>query len=221
MASVSSAFPQVQRVSLRLHGALDSFERTDGLGDNSEAAEAAIAADLQSLVTGLVECEQLAERESGQRKEMWKKRVAALRDECMSMRLAFDRAAAQAHRLRRAQHEQKVRAELLSSNASGKPSASAVDHLSLEHTSLESSHRIIDDTMDMGRSALASLASQRNRLKGAHRKVLDIANILGMSGSLLKVGERKEAVNAIITYGCMILTVIIVIALYYYLRVRS
>lgn len=54
--------------------------------------------------------------------------------------------------------------------------------------------------------------------QNAHRKALDVANILGLSSSLLKIIERKEGVNAWITYGCMVLTVAIVLFVYFYIK---
>jgi Golgi SNAP receptor complex protein 2 len=70
----------------------------------------------------------------------------------------------------------------------------------------------------MGASALSSLHTQRGHLKGAHRRALDVLNTLGLSSSLMRVIERKEGVNAAITYGCMVLTVCIVIFMYVYYR---
>lgn len=47
-----------------------------------------------------------------------------------------------------------------------------------------------------------------------HRKVIGVAASLGVSQQVLRKIERKENLNAILTYGCMVLTVIIIIVFY-------
>jgi hypothetical protein len=48
----------------------------------------------------------------------------------------------------------------------------------------------------MGQAALKSLGDQRKRLKSARRKVWEVANVLGISTSLLKMISTKERGNA-------------------------
>lgn len=45
-----------------------------------------------------------------------------------------------------------------------------------------------------------------------------MANTLGMSSSLLKIIERTDHWNALLTYGCMVLTLVIIGLAYYYFR---
>ena len=63
---------------------------------------------------------------------------------------------------------------------------------------------------------LNSLGEQRGRLKKAHRTVLDIANVLGLSNSLLQMIERREFGDRVIVFGGMVLTCIILIACWWY-----
>jgi Golgi SNAP receptor complex protein 2 len=77
---------------------------------------------------------------------------------------------------------------------------------------------MVDELHEMGTKALQSLGTQRNTLKNAHRKALDVANILGMSSSLLKIIERTDKVNAYVVYGCMVFTVLVVVLIWWYIR---
>ena len=77
-----------------------------------------------------------------------------------------------------------------------------------QHDSLMRSTQMTDDLLSLGKTTLGSLSGQRKMLKGAHRKLLDMANKLGLSGSLLRLIEKREWVDAVITYGCMIFTLI-------------
>lgn len=108
--------------------------------------------------------------------------------------------------------------ERSTSSEDGRAAASAIDAFARQQDSLSRSHAMIDDLTLMGTRALDSLRVQRGTLKGAHRKALDMANVLGMSNALMKLIGREDQTNAAITYGCMIFTVIVVLAMWYYVR---
>ena len=42
--------------------------------------------------------------------------------------------------------------------------------------------------------------------QNAHRKVLDMANILGLSNSILRVADKREAVDRLMVLGGVIVT---------------
>lgn len=42
--------------------------------------------------------------------------------------------------------------------------------------------------------------------QNAHRKVLDMANILGLSNSILRVADRREAVDRLLVLGGVVVT---------------
>ena len=48
---------------------------------------------------------------------------------------------------------------------------------------------------------MGALRDQRSVLKGAHRRVLDIASSLGVSSSLMRIIERRTTGDRIIVYG--------------------
>ena len=59
-----------------------------------------------------------------------------------------------------------------------------------------------------GREALQSLIGQRERLKGAHQKALDMLNLLGISQSVVRVMQRRNVTDRYIVYGGMAATTV-------------
>jgi len=218
--SISALFPQAQRQVFTLQQQLSSYESGASL---SHSAELAIQHGLDSLARSCGEME-LAANKEGARREMWKQRIRGLQDEVHMMRASFTRAQqSNPHSaMNQAAASQAVRDELFagrsSSSSSTTTNPSAIDSFVRQHDSLERSHRMMDDLQEMGARALDSLRSQRTTLKGAHRKAMDVANVLGMSGALMKVIGREDQMNAWVTYGCMILTVIVVLLLWWCVR---
>jgi golgi SNAP receptor complex member 2 len=81
---------------------------------------------------------------------------------------------------------------------------SVIDAYAEEGSSIVRSQRMVGEYLSSGQAALASLADQRHRLKGVQRKVLDIANIMGVSNSLLRMSERREGLDKLLVYGGML-----------------
>lgn len=52
---------------------------------------------------------------------------------------------------------------------------------------------MVDELLAHGASVLSALGDQKERLKGAQHKVLDILNTIGVSASLLRVIDRRCA----------------------------
>ena len=48
---------------------------------------------------------------------------------------------------------------------------------------------------------MQSLVGQRERLKGAHQKALDMLNLLGISQSVMRVMQRRNITDRYIVYA--------------------
>lgn len=59
-----------------------------------------------------------------------------------------------------------------------------------------------------GSSILSNLRDQGSVLKGAQKKVLDLANTLGLSNTVLRLIERRAVQDKYILYGGMIVVLI-------------
>lgn len=84
--------------------------------------------------------------------------------------------------------------------------------------SAESSKRMLEEAYQTGAAILGGMATQRDTLKSAHRKALDVLNSTGLSASLLRVIERRQSMDKILAYGGMALTLVLVILLYWWFK---
>lgn len=216
--SVSSLFPSAQRLACEVQQELSQYESSMLSPQQQVQIEASAATHLQQLSRLLLECDQAAVHE-GQRRDMWRQRIKLMQDECQMLTSAYER---RYRAVKQQRSALQMRDELLEGRTRNtldqRPNMSAVDHLSTQHSSLQRSSDLVSEYAEMGRSALTSIRNQRVTMKSAQRRALDVASLLGLSSSLLKVIERSEKYTAAITYGCMCLTLMIVIATWYYVR---
>jgi hypothetical protein len=85
-----------------------------------------------------------------------------------------------------------------------------------EGASLTSSQNMVSGYINLGRDTLAELTAQRGRLKGIHRRVLDIMNYLGISHGIMKTVEGRDMVDKWITYGGMVFITVLLVTIWYY-----
>ena len=79
----------------------------------------------------------------------------------------------------------------------------------LEHqNALGRTNRYMDDMLGQGASILENLRDQRSTLKGAHKKMLEVFNTLGMSNTVIRLIERRAQGDKYILIGGMIGTCI-------------
>ncbi|CAG0920177.1 unnamed protein product [Notodromas monacha] len=91
-----------------------------------------------------------------------------------------------------------------------------IDHALQHHTSLQNAHRGMDDLIGSGTSILESLRDQRSSLKGVQRKLLDLANTLGLSNSVIRMIERRAYEDKYILFGGMFATSVIIFLIWKY-----
>lgn len=213
-APISALFPSAQRCALDASAALSAYESGQ---DASQQCEMSLHTMLDTLQRDCGEMDRAANNE-GARREMWRARVQGLKDEHAQLLAAFTRA--RQKNPHSSFSEQRTREQLFSgrSSAAQQASVSAMQHHITQGDSLARSNRFVDDIQNMGEQALNSLRNQRATLKNAHRKAFDMANTLGMSNSLMRLIGREDSTNAYITYACMLLTLIVVFALWCFVR---
>lgn len=98
------------------------------------------------------------------------------------------------------------------------PDATTINmDFSIQHqSSLQNSHRGIDEMLTTGVNALESLRSQRITLKGARTKLFDMASTLGLSNHTIKLIKKRTSEDKVIMIAGMVITVIIVFLLVIY-----
>ncbi len=89
--------------------------------------------------------------------------------------------------------------------------------LDVETADMEAKERVLrskqvaEEAYQTGVATLAAMAGQRDVLKHAHRKVLDVLNTVGMSDSVLRIAERRISLDKLIAYGGMLLVTLLVV----------
>lgn len=84
--------------------------------------------------------------------------------------------------------------------------------------SARNSSRMLEEAYSTGVAILSRYSEQREHLKNAQRKALDILNTVGLSNSVLRLIERRHRVDKWIKYAGMIFTIIILYAFWRWTR---
>ena len=102
-------------------------------------------------------------------------------------------------------------------NDSNDTAAVAIDPALQHHTRMTGAHSRVDEMMETGSNILSSFRQQGSTLKGVHRKVLDMANSLGLSNNVLRLIERRTEQDWVILVVGMVVTCIVMYFVWYYL----
>lgn len=66
-----------------------------------------------------------------------------------------------------------------------------IDHTVQHNNSMHNAIHGVDDLLQQGSSVLDNLRSQRITLKGAHKRLIDIGNTLGLSNTTMRLIEQR------------------------------
>lgn len=156
----------------------------------------------------------LVVQENSSKRDLWKRKVEQIVEDCDQFRVSLDRFKS---RENRRQAEERDRAELMQRVTSDDEFRLLVGQYDAEagaKISLEKSGGMMDELLAHGSNVLGVLGDQRDRLKGAQHKMLDLLNSVGVSSSLLRVIDRRQRMDAILVYGGMFCTLIVLILMY-------
>ncbi|CAM9534510.1 unnamed protein product [Ectocarpus sp. 12 AP-2014] len=195
MTSIVELFPKARRLSFDLRTLLQYVERGHASPDDA-------GMNLEEFGRQLDVLESLVGQERPTQREDWRRKLRELRNEHAFLR---DQLGRFDQGRRKVGQEAKEREELLARRHAALPS-SVMDAYAEEGSSLLRSRRMVGDYLQTGQASLTSLVEQRSRLKNAHRKVLDMANILGLSNSILRVSDKRQAVDRLLVLGGIIVT---------------
>jgi len=121
---------------------------------------------------------------------------------------------------RAAQSEKRIRDELLSrrSQTNGGDTAIQIDGYEAEAKSLNRSSTMSDQIIETGSNIVEMLHSQRQKLKGAKKKVLDMANQLGVSKDLIRSIEKRELADTYLVFGFIGFLILIILIIWWFRR---
>ncbi|XP_032890995.1 Golgi SNAP receptor complex member 2 isoform X2 [Amblyraja radiata] len=175
-----------------------------------------IQARIDQIFSSLERLEILTSKEPPNRRQNAKLRVDQLKYDCQHLQTALKNF--QHHRYSREQLDRE-REELLQRTftTNDADTSIAIDESLQFKTSLHNAHKGMDDLLGSGSSILTGLRDQRMTLKGAQKKILDVANMLGMSNTVMRLIEKRAFQDKFIMIGGMVVTCIIMVLAFKYL----
>jgi len=174
-----------------------------------ERLEAEVRGRLETLWSNSERLEMLASKEPGARRQAARGRVDQLKGDLQHLGASL--ASLQSRREQRmreaSDREALLRTEFTTNAASRESETSIMIDRALQHQQdLGRVNSYMDDVLGQGAEILKGLQDQRDVLKGARRKLLDVANSLGMSDTVIRLIERRGAGDKYILVGGMVAT---------------
>nr|ACJ84121.1 unknown [Medicago truncatula]AFK45862.1 unknown [Medicago truncatula] len=201
-----------RKLLLRTRDGLERLERLEYSNSSSSSdLSFAVSKDITQIQSLCVEMSQLS-RSIGAKsqRDLWNRKVEQIAEEAESLRESLEKYNSRNHKR---MMEAKEREELLG-RVNGDPShvLKIFDDDTQAMLSVRNSARELENANALGETILSSIHGQRERLKSAHRKALDVLNTAGISNRVLRLIERRNRVDQWIKYAGMILTVIFLFA---------
>ena len=163
--------------------------------------------------------ENLAQRETPAQREMWKRKILELREDAQSIRRQgehYDRMASAGVRQRRERDELLARRRNNRTiGGGGGADADEMQQLTEEADSIANSYGMMNELLATGANSLSSLVGQRSRMRWVNKKMLDIGNKIGLSNSTMRMIERRDATDAYLVFGGMVVTLLVIYFLYF------
>ncbi|XP_031270230.1 membrin-11-like [Pistacia vera] len=189
---------------------LDRLESSTSTGGyDSPELSFAVKKDISQIQSLCVEMDRLWRSISFKsQRDLWRRKVEQIAEEAEQLKESLDKYLL---RNQRRMNEARERADLLG-RANGESShvLRIFDEEAQAMQSVRNSSRMLQESFATGTAILAKYAEQRERLKKAQRKALDVLNTVGLSNSVLRLIERRNRVDRWIKYVGMISTVVII-----------
>lgn len=220
--TLSDLYQNSRRLLLKTRDGLERLERlkfsssATGFVDSPDLSFA-VKNDITQIQSLCVEMDRLWRSiPAKSQRDLWKRKVEQVAEEVDSLKESLDRY------LRWNQKqmlEAKEREELLGrANGESAHILRIFDEEAQAMQSARNSSRMLEEAYSTGVAILSRYSEQKEHLKNAQRKALDILNTVGLSNSVLRLIERRHRVDKWIKYAGMIFTIIILYAFWRWTR---
>jgi len=210
MAELERLMPQSFRRLLELQAFVEKYGRGDvACMDQLLSLQDQISADCERI-------DILVRKEPPHRRQNVKHRYEQLIQETRSLNALL--AKHQRQQSQQAEQEDE-RSQLLSRQFTANDNQDtilALDGALQFNSSAENCNRGLDVMLDQGHNVLRGLRDQKNSLKSVKKRMMDVANSLGLSQTVMKLVERRSATDQYIFYAGMVITLLIMFLLLYY-----
>ena len=221
-AEIQNLYTQARKLALTASATITSLERAGqqlGTADQRQQLQGRFNTAQQQLEQLQRLCQELEGRHAlvqsgGNPRDalVWEKKLHQLFEEATALQRSLDKCIAMSAR---AGQEEAQRQELLQRRkhlGAGRNGAIDVEKADVEAKErIRRSKQVAEEAYQTGVATLTAMAGQRDLLKNAHRKVLDVLNTVGMSDSVLRIAERRIGMDKLIAYGGMLLITSLVV----------
>ncbi|CEG42781.1 Golgi SNAP receptor complex member [Plasmopara halstedii] len=212
--TLDSLYPQARKLQFELKMQMSYLDsgRTGGKTDAEVQAEA--RGNFSALEQLLWQLDSLVQMNTkSAERDTWTKKLQQLRNETFALGSTLEQ---HIYSLSRRNVEARERESLMNRRNAGFDGGNGAIYAAQESESLQRSSQMVSDLTNLSQSILGDLSEQRNRMKNVRTKLLDIANRLGLSSSLLRVIERRDTVDFWIVIGGMVFTLVFLYVCYSY-----
>lgn len=195
------------------------FERLNKVGGaNAESLEKEIQERITTVTRNCERLDNLVFKEPITRRQTAKTRIDQLKYDNHHLQAALRM---YQHRQSQIKREESEREELLSRrfthNSAEADTVIFIDHSIQHQTALTNANRGVDDMLLSGAGILESLRDQRDTLKNAQRRLMDIANTLGLSNTTMRLIEKRVREDKFILLGGMFIVLVVILLVIVYL----
>ncbi|XP_042421334.1 membrin-11-like [Zingiber officinale] len=228
--TLSEIYHSAQRLLLRATGGLERLERLDSSSPSSYSSYASssslvpsvedpgelateIRRDIAQIRSLCAEMKHLwrSVPSRGQR-DLWKRKVEVVAEKVDSLKESLDKQLFRQQN-RMLELEDRERAEFPGGANSGSAHVLRIfDEEAQAMQSARNSSMMLEEAYTTGVAVLSKYADQRDLLKRAQRKALDILNTVGLSNTVLKLIERRHSIDKWITYSGMGISFMVALA---------
>lgn len=217
--TLSEIYQSAKKLLMRAQDGIERLERlensTSSGGLDSPELSFVVKKDISQVLSLCADMDRLWRSvQAKPQRDLWRRKVELVAEEAGSLKESLDRYFA---RNQRRMKEAQERAELLGrANGDSAHVLRIFDEEAQAMQSVHNSKRMLADSISTGAAILSKYSEQRERLKRAQRKALDVLNTVGLSNAVLRLIERRNRFDRWIKYFGMLITLVIM-----YFLVRS
>ncbi|KAM7531735.1 hypothetical protein LguiB_035145 [Lonicera macranthoides] len=217
--TLSEVYQGSKRLLLKCRDGLERLERLEFSSSSLDSPELSFSvqrdiSQIQSLCSDMDRLWRSVPAKS--QRDLWKRKVEQVAEEADSLKESLDR---YFQRHQRRMQEVQERAELLGrANGDSSHVLRIFDEEAQAMQSARNSSRMLEEATASGVAILSKYSEQRDRLKRAQRKALDVLNTLGLSNSVLRLIERRNRIDKWIKYAGMVFTIVILFVFWRWTR---
>nr|CAG4642876.1 EOG090X0GIP [Evadne anonyx] len=206
-------YHQSQKLGLEIRELLPLIDRN--VGADAAGVEQTVLAKLEEITSNIQRLDILVNKELPVRRREARLKVDQLKQDRLMLQNAIH---SLQHRRYQREQEAAAREELLTQTfqPNNRETTLFIDHSLQHHTSLGNFNHSLDQIWENGYAILEGLRSQKSTLKTAHRRLLDVTNMLSLSNTVMRMIERRSTKDKFLFYGLAILTCVVIVSSFWY-----